>query len=252
MIARAMPPAAQIHGWNHHLELVNIHQTPSSGEIGVKNWIGAAVAVTLSLSAAPASAARYLVTWEGTASIGSDYCHFISCTELPPMAPNSAFKAQFTIDDNGSWEPDGSGYYTAGISNFKVSVGSLVYDEFDLTGGEFYFTQSDGDMNVFLSTYGDVHTPFANTWVSTFFHMNPLSLPNTSAPPHSLEFSVPITSAEGAEFYVDVDYYAAKLTRLTISAVPEPATWAMMILGFGGVGAMLRADRRRRAPALSA
>jgi hypothetical protein len=30
--------------------------------------------------------------------------------------------------------------------------------------------------------------------------------------------------------------------------VPEPATWAMLVLGFGGLGAMLR---RRRAPALA-
>ena len=31
----------------------------------------------------------------------------------------------------------------------------------------------------------------------------------------------------------------------TIGAVPEPSTWAMMLLGFGGVGVALR--RRRRA-----
>jgi hypothetical protein len=30
-----------------------------------------------------------------------------------------------------------------------------------------------------------------------------------------------------------------------VFAVPEPATWAMMILGFGGVGATLRSKRRR-------
>lgn len=35
----------------------------------------------------------------------------------------------------------------------------------------------------------------------------------------------------------------------TIAAVPEPATWAMMILGFGGVGATLR--RRRHTLALA-
>ena len=30
----------------------------------------------------------------------------------------------------------------------------------------------------------------------------------------------------------------------TLTAVPEPATWALMIVGFGGAGAMLRSRRR--------
>jgi hypothetical protein len=32
---------------------------------------------------------------------------------------------------------------------------------------------------------------------------------------------------------------------LQVSAVPEPATWAMMIVGFGAAGAMVRSSRRR-------
>ena len=35
--------------------------------------------------------------------------------------------------------------------------------------------------------------------------------------------------------------------RFTGSAVPEPATWAMMILGFGAAGAAMRNNRRRQA-----
>ncbi len=34
---------------------------------------------------------------------------------------------------------------------------------------------------------------------------------------------------------------------MVTSAVPEPATWAMMIIGFGAVGSMARASRRRNA-----
>lgn len=35
------------------------------------------------------------------------------------------------------------------------------------------------------------------------------------------------------------------LTANLSSAVPEPATWAMMIVGFGAVGSMVRTSRRR-------
>jgi len=37
--------------------------------------------------------------------------------------------------------------------------------------------------------------------------------------------------------------------RVGTGAVPEPATWAMMMLGLGGVGAALRRNRRSIAPA---
>lgn len=33
--------------------------------------------------------------------------------------------------------------------------------------------------------------------------------------------------------------------------IPEPATWGLMLLGFGGMGAMLRSNRRRKAAAFA-
>jgi hypothetical protein len=36
------------------------------------------------------------------------------------------------------------------------------------------------------------------------------------------------------------------------TSVPEPATWAMLLVGIGGLGAMLRRARRRDGAALAA
>ena len=43
-------------------------------------------------------------------------------------------------------------------------------------------------------------------------------------------------------------YYYADLGTATVSAVPEPSTWAMLLLGFAGLGFM--AYRRKAKPAL--
>lgn len=46
--------------------------------------------------------------------------------------------------------------------------------------------------------------------------------------------------------------YADNFTFDSAAAVPEPATWAFMIVGFGAVGASLRAGRRKQAsPAIA-
>jgi len=37
------------------------------------------------------------------------------------------------------------------------------------------------------------------------------------------------------------------LDNVSLSAVPEPATWAVMLLGFGGLGAAMRNNRRKLA-----
>lgn len=53
-------------------------------------------------------------------------------------------------------------------------------------------------------------------------------------------FSLFADAADGSTFK-----YSFTVLRMT--AVPEPATWAMMIVGFGAVGSMVRTSRRRNA-----
>jgi hypothetical protein len=40
--------------------------------------------------------------------------------------------------------------------------------------------------------------------------------------------------------------YGNEITNVALSAAPEPATWAMMLMGLLGLGAMMRTERRRQ------
>lgn len=62
--------------------------------------------------------------------------------------------------------------------------------------------------------------------------------------------SVGAGGGAGLTFDANVDNIAlttinpANTSRYNFAAVPEPATWAMMLLGFGGIGASMRRQRR--------
>ena len=60
-----------------------------------------------------------------------------------------------------------------------------------------------------------------------------------------------VTGITSLEYHFDPAIQQAKQFRVlgVGPTIPEPASWAMMIVGFGAIGAMLR--QRRRAPALA-
>jgi hypothetical protein len=60
-------------------------------------------------------------------------------------------------------------------------------------------------------------------------------------------FSFTVNAGDSYGFYVSTTDGALGRGALTVGAVPEPASWAMLIAGFGLVGAAAR--RRRRAVA---
>jgi hypothetical protein len=57
-----------------------------------------------------------------------------------------------------------------------------------------------------------------------------------------------VTFSSGSNSF-EVDNLATNVVARTTGGVPEPASWALMIVGFGGAGAALRGQRRRQAVA---
>jgi PEP-CTERM motif len=99
-------------------------------------------------------------------------------------------------------------------------------------------TSSPGTFSEYLM---DGEDKGSNSWFSNYLYFeynysNPSALMVTS--------NTYVYNTSNSPLHQDI------LVSATISAVPEPSTWAMMILGFAGVGFM--AYRRKSKPALMA
>ena len=78
--------------------------------------------------------------------------------------------------------------------------------------------------------------------------------PPAFIPPPPVTVTVFDSHHRGKKIQLRLNYGDSKdgrgtLHSLDLSAVPEPAAWAMMLVGFGGIGAVLRGRRARTAPA---
>ena len=149
-----------------------------------------------------------------------------SGVSAPPPADNLVPGAYYeTVLGNG-----GSATLTAdtGIYNFQFYMGSP--DEYN----DMLFTFADGST---LPLMGDAiwggHPPGDGDQSEGFtvsYHFN--------------DAVTGVTFTSGTQNAFEFDKLAG--------GVPEPASWALMILGFGGAGAALRGQRRRQAVAVTA
>ena len=125
--------------------------------------------------------------------------------------------ATTAINDTFTFNLIGSGLADAQVST--ILLGGLA----NIT-----FTSVSLDGNAFTKTSTD---PGPETWAL----LSPIALSNGT---HTINVMGTLTGPNGA--------YSGTLN--VANAVPEPATWAMMLVGFAGVGFALR---RRRRPVLA-
>ena len=134
---------------------------------------------------------------------------------------------------NGAIDPRGADQFVFGINE-----GTGTNHGFDaIGGGNILFNQAIGVLATGASALGHF-TVLGDTVSGT---VSIASLQNHGFTPDQFRFSLWSRIAGGpisnfADFAPD---------NGTISGVPEPTTWALMLMGFGAAGLMLRGARRR-------
>jgi hypothetical protein len=181
----------------------------------------------------------------------------------------SAACAAATLLVAGAAQADVVWYVHGTFDDGQKLSGTITFDQYDYMS-DYSLTTTKGSLPGFTYTpansYGEGYdTP---TQVDRVTYSIPGSIPTflriqfandlgTSAA------SNPITGgfecqnswacpAAGNQDGYAVRYLVSGAASLTPGAVPEPATWAIMLLGLGGVGAATRAARRRNAMAYAA
>ena len=154
----------------------------------------------------------------------------------------------------------GFGIHDTTSANHQAFYFSIINDPAltftNLTSG--FAVLSNGPGNVSAPPFSDFYT--AITCVTACGHGAP-GYQGTLSFTVGASSALTLTSLRSTAFGVNSIYFASDLVNangrtgnvgavLQQSAVPEPATWGMMLIGFAGMGIALR--RRRRADALAA
>lgn len=149
-----------------------------------------------------------------------------------------------------------------GTFNSPVNLNPGVYALTALTGFSFNFTidgNSFDQSHIFTPLAGvAVRIESVNASTQRLFFTE-TGLPDSNGGPlagaldlsngnNFLSFE---PSFSGGNFLYATDGGYGRYLALGTSGVPEPSTWALMLLGFGAVGGMLRTSRRRASVAVA-
>ena len=173
------------------------------------------------------AAAWLVLATPAAASVVIDFEGEAPGTEAPPVLGPLTAGGAFRIAGGLPSGAAAHGYVAPGSPDAGLFlIGDFLFDSVDLLG--------TGDQDITFTFYNfDVEAGALGT--SIVFRPSEFSMQTFVFP--MLDFIPNFTMVtSNQEFYLD------NLTgRLPfVSAVPEPASWAMMILGFGVIGAALR------------
>lgn len=184
-------------------------------------------AAALSVSVMSGAASAATITFDDLAgSNGDAFSSFSEDGFSFTKTSGDAFVAKLF----GNPIPDvffGPNYGSAAASfDLTSGVGDFVFGGFDLAG-------NNGAANYVIAGFLDGASVFA------FAGSHNGGFTTIGSPSSGLVDKVSFLVTAGGTS-ANIDNIVA-----TVAAVPEPATWAMMLIGFGAVGAAMRSQRRR-------
>ena len=127
---------------------------------------------------------------------------------------------------------------TAG-STFNIANNLLAGQTFTATASGCSAPFNSFGVGADLGTYGARNLTFGGTCQGLYDTLSS-SVETTLGQSYTLRYSLSSSSAQSA----GGTGLRVSVGAIPVAGVPEPATWAMMLLGFGGIGFLMR--RRRR------
>lgn len=247
------------------------------GLFAMKLFASAAIAASLLVSASAAQAAVNLVS-----NGGFETSSYASNTQF-----GAGFGGQGVSDWTGLGGNHLQFYFVGGTQNDVNAVNQFgdplgyFYDTFDTlssNGGNFVALDGDSDYSgqitqtinglIVGQSYnltfdwaggqlrnrtGDTTEKLQVTFGGETVETNTLAIPSGQFSNwQQASFTFTATSTSQALTFLSIGTPnglppIAALDGISLTAVPEPQAWALMLMGFGGLGAVLRGNRRRRA-----
>jgi hypothetical protein len=160
---------------------------------------------------------------------------------VAPSSPPIDFTAYIYAWDGS--KATGSALYSSAVQSFS---GSLTPTEYVFNTGSLALTSGSQYVAfLFANSGGSAGMPIAGTLGSDAYSGGSFVFYNTT------NFSDLTTNSwDGASLFSPTDAWF-KAAFNAVGAVPEPGSWALMLLGFAGVGVALRRDRKRTSTALA-